>query len=157
MLFRIKFWVYDFETLSLFFQNLLFIGCITFSQVMVIYLSWFLHPLHVLQGFNIYHLTFRGKSVRVLGRQIWNQLSKTLKAILSFQIFKSSLNDWGLDLNANAKLAVIWIIKARECYYVGSLILDLICLILVFYCKFCTFRIILFYIVSYLNFLSENK
>ena len=55
----------------------------------------------------------------------------------------------GLQLSGSAKLTVIWIIL--ECYYVVSLILRLIRLILVFHCKFCTFRPILFYIISFFN------
>ena len=52
-----------------------------------------------------------------------------------------------LELSASAKLAVIWIINTRALLGRKSN-LDLICLILVFHCQFCTFRIILF--TSYL-------
>ena len=47
-------------------------------------------------GFGIYHLTFGDKSVRVLCLHIWKnqKILKTLKAELSFQIFKKSLSDW---------------------------------------------------------------
>ena len=54
-----------------------------------------------------------------------------------------------MQLSGSTKLTVIWIIL--ECYYVVSLILRLIRLILVFHCKFCTFRFILFYIISFFN------
>ena len=61
----------------------------------------------------------------------------------------------GLDLSISAKLAVIWIIL--ECYYVVDLILDSMSVILVFYCKFLAFIIIIFYIAYFNFFLSENK
>ena len=61
----------------------------------------------------------------------------------------------GLDLSTSPKLAVKWIIL--KWYYVVDLILDSIWIILVFYCKFCAFRIILFYIVYfYLYFIREK-
>ena len=46
----------------------------------------------------------------------------------------------GLEIGTSAKLAVISIIL--KCYYVLDLIFEPISL--VFYCKFCTYRIILF-------------
>ena len=49
----------------------------------------------------------------------------------------------GFGLSTSAKLAVKWIIL--KWYYVVDLILDSIWIILVFYCKFCAFKIILFY------------
>ena len=42
-------------------------------------------------------------------------------------------------------------------YYVVDLILDSIWIILVSYCKFCAFRIIIFYIAYFIFILSENK
>ena len=74
----------------------------------------------------------------------------------------------GLGLSTSATCADTWIINN---YYVARLISDLIrftdgfliliCFILGFFSflflnKFCTFRMILFYIVSF-KFLSENK
>ena len=87
-------------------------------------------------NFDIYHLTFGDKSVRVLNHHIFNQLPKTLKRSLS--------NCCGPK--AISRLAVIWI-----------LVLDLMSVSLTFYYKFYTFRLILFYIVSILNSLFENK
>ena len=60
----------------------------------------------------------------------------------------------GLGLSTSAKLAVKWIIL--KWYYVVDLILDSIWIILVFYCKFCAFKIILFYI-AYFYFLFIRK
>ena len=42
-----------------------------FSQPMVICVSWYLNVKHVLWCFNIYHLTFADKTVRVLGLYNW--------------------------------------------------------------------------------------
>ena len=53
----------------------------------------------------------------------------------------------GFGLSTSAKLAVKWIIL--KWYYVVDLILDSIWIILVFYCKFCAFKIILFYIAYF--------
>ena len=55
-----------------------------------------------------------------------------------------------LGLGTSAKLTVIWIIL--QCYYIVDLILDSISIFLTFYCKFCAFRIILFYIAYIFNF-----
>ena len=87
-----------------------------FSLVLVISLSWYFH-------LTISYLT------------LWkpNGLSKHLKG---HQVI-------GLDLSTSPKLAVKWIIL--KWYYVVDLILDSIWIILVFYCKFCAFKIILFY------------
>ena len=53
-------------------------------------------------------------------------------------------------------VAVIWTIL--KCYYVVDLILDSIWIILIFYCKFCAFKIILFYTVYfYLFYLRITK
>ena len=60
----------------------------------------------------------------------------------------------GLGQRTSATLAVIRIIL--ECYHVVELILDSICIILVFCCKFCAFRIILFYIASFEIFFNET-
>ena len=100
----------------------------------------------VLWDFNkMYYLTVGNKSIQILDFHIWNKLHKTLRSKLSFQTYERSLNI-GLDLGASAKLAVTWIV---------SIFLDLICLILVLYSKFCTFRIILLYnvylIQTYIN------
>ena len=91
-----------------------------FSLVLVISLSWYFH-------LTISYLT------------LWkpNGLSKHLKG---HQVI-------GLDLSTSPKLAVKWIIL--KWYYVVDLILDSIWIILVFYCKFCAFKIILFYIAYF--------
>ena len=62
-----------------------------------------------------------------------------------------------LGLSTNEKLAVIWIILNR--YYIVDLILDSISIVLVFYCKFWAFRIILFYnaYFYFFSYLSINK
>ena len=54
-----------------------------------------------------------------------------------------------LDPSTSAKLAVIWIIL--KCYYVVDLILDSVWIILVFYCKFCAFNIVLFYTLHFFS------
>ena len=59
----------------------------------------------------------------------------------------------GLDLSASAKLPVRWI--TLKWHYVVNLILDLIWIILVFYCKFCVFKIILFYVAHFWFFYQE--
>ena len=89
---------------------------IFFSQIMVICLCWYLHvnrfihfhvptarflkyvwPFynimhervkHISWNFNMYHLTFRDKRVKVLFLHIWNQWPES-----SFQTSKRSLND----------------------------------------------------------------
>ena len=61
----------------------------------------------------------------------------------------------GFDLSKSGKLPVLCIIQ--KCYYVEGVILDSVGIIVVFYCKFCAFRIILFYIAFFEVFLSENK
>ena len=62
----------------------------------------------------------------------------------------------GLDLSTSVKLAVKWIIL--KWHYVVNLILDSIWIILVFYCKFCAFKIILSYIAYFWFFYpSGNK
>ena len=61
----------------------------------------------------------------------------------------------GLDLCTSAKLAVKWIIL--KWYYAVDLILDSIWIILVFYCKFCAFKIILNFAFHIFIFLSRNK
>ena len=53
-----------------------------------------------------------------------------------------------LDVSASARAAVIWIINTRVLLRIRpSFGFDL--LILVFYCKFCTFRFILLYIACF--------
>ena len=59
----------------------------------------------------------------------------------------------GLDLSTSAKLGVKWIIL--KWYYVINLILGTIWIILVFYCKFCAFKIVLFYIASFSFFIRK--
>ena len=83
----------------------------------------------------MYDLTVGNKNIRILDFHIWNKLHKTLRSKLSCQTYERSLNI-GLDVSASTKLAVTWIV---------SIFLDLTCLILVLYSKFCTFRIILLY------------
>ena len=62
----------------------------------------------------------------------------------------------GLDLSTSLKSAAEWIIITW--YQVLSLILDSIWIILVFYCKFCAFKIILFYTAYFWFFYPEiNK
>ena len=104
MLFSINCWVYGFGTH--FSQNVLFIGRNIFSQVMVICLSWYLHLKYVSWSFNIYKLTYGGKSVRVLSLSIWNHLFEVLKAWSSFKTFKRSLNNW-FGSRFGSKFAVI--------------------------------------------------
>ena len=58
-----------------------------------------------------------------------------------------------MDLNTSAKLLVIWTIL--KWYYIADLILHSIWIILVFYCKFYTFKIILFYI-AYIYFFIQK-
>ena len=88
---------------------------------------------------HLHHSTFGDKSVRIWDFHtsyltLWkpNGLSKHLKDHLVI----------GLDLSASAELAVKRIIL--KCYYVVDLILDSIWIVLVFYCKVCAFRIIIF-------------
>ena len=70
-----------------------------------------------------------------------NQLLEILKAELSFQ----SHQFIGLDLSASAKLVVIWtIIPIVLLHCKPNLKFE--CVISVFYCKFCTFKITIFYI-----------
>ena len=45
-------------------------------------------------AFDIYHLIFGHKSLRVIYLHIWNQVLKALKAELSSQVFKRSISDW---------------------------------------------------------------
>ena len=52
-----------------------------------------------------------------------------------------------LDLNTSPKLAVKWIIL--KWYYVVDFILNSTQIIVVFYCKFCALKIILFYITYF--------
>ena len=101
-----------------------------------------MHLKQVSWVFNICHLTFEYKIliVWVLILHVLNYLSKTES---SFQTFRRSLSDW----------------FGTRCKCKGSIYLDnsksattlqwKLHLTLVFYCKICTFRIILFYIVSY--------
>ena len=91
-----------------------------FSLLLVISLSWYLH-------LTISYLT------------LWkpNEPSKHLKG---HQVI-------GLDLSTSAKLAVKW--RILKWYYVVDLILDSIWITLVFYYKFCAFKIILFYIAFF--------
>ena len=62
----------------------------------------------------------------------------------SFQTFKRAPSDW---FRPKRKCKVKWIIL--KCYYVVDLILDAVWIILVFYCKFYAFKIILFYIAYF--------
>ena len=129
MLFCIKCWSLGFEILSPFFSECSFHWLQHFfSLVLVISLSWYLHLyLHICISPDTTYLA------------LWkpNGLSKHLKG---HQVI-------GLDLSTSPKLAVKWIIL--KWYYVVDLILDSIWIILVFYCKFCAFKIILFYIAYF--------
>ena len=131
-------------------QNVLFIGCSILSEVMVIYLSWYLRPKHVSWSFNIYHLTFVDEIVRLLILHIWNHLPKTLKAESSFQTFKRSLSDW---LGPKCQRKVSSYLDNYPIVLLGSKpnlqVLVLICINLIFYCTFWTFRSILSYTVSF--------
>ena len=53
----------------------------------------------------------------------------------------------GFDLSKSAKLAVIWVILNG--YNIVDVIMDSVLIILVFYCEFGAFGIILFYIASF--------
>ena len=55
-------------------------------------------------AFDIYHLIFGDKSLRVLYLHIWNQVIKALKAELLPKYLKGQ-RVIGLDLSATAKLA----------------------------------------------------
>ena len=74
---------------------------------MVVSLSRHLYLNMLHWALSFYHLAFGDESVRVLGIYIWNHLHQTLRASLSFQIFKRSLNDrfipkwwwWSLKLS----------------------------------------------------------
>ena len=73
---------------------MLFTGCNIFSQVMVVFLKIILRFKYVPLAFDIYHLIFGDKSLRVLYLHIWNQVIKALKAELSSQVSKMLMSDW---------------------------------------------------------------
>ena len=77
------------ELQTYFSQNVPAISYI-FSQLVVIYLSSYLHIKQDSRGFNIYHVIFRDKIVTVLVLHIWNHLPETLNAKSSPDTFKRS-------------------------------------------------------------------
>ena len=54
--------------------------------------SWYMHLKHISWGFNICHLTFGSKIVKVLGFHIWKHFPEIQKAKSSFKVLKSSPN-----------------------------------------------------------------
>ena len=83
----------SFETTQ-YSQNVLFVSCYIFFSSYDYLFEMILHDKDVSWGFDIYHLTFGDKNLRVLCLHIWNQVLKTITAKLTFQVFKRSLSDW---------------------------------------------------------------
>ena len=63
----------------------------------------------------------------------------------------------GLDISASAKLEVIWIITPRLLLHGEPNIRFGLSYFFFFCCKFCTFRVSLFYNVSFLILLSKTE
>ena len=124
MLFCKEYWIKGFETSHPFFKE-----C-TFYQLQHFFLSYgyisvwidicILNMFHYL-ALTFYHLTFGFRFLH-LDLYIWNHLSGTLKAKLSFQWCKTYLNDWFwlnwmhlLKVSKNGKLMVFYYLSLVAC------------------------------------------
>lgn len=77
-----------------FFQNILLFVATFFLNLDYLCLKWYFHRKQVWWGFNINHLTFGDKIVRVLVLQISNHLPKTKAESSLKYLYKRSPRDW---------------------------------------------------------------
>ena len=140
---KIRFWNF-----KLIFVRMQFSLLQTFFFLdLVICLSWYLHlklsrDLSTLVLFTIWRYKFTCGAIYLT---LWKQngLSKRLK-------------DQSTWTGPKYKCKVSSYMDSTKCYYVVDLILDSISIILVFYCKFWAFRIILVYIPYIYFYLRMN-